>query len=107
MDPLQEPAVAPLDLLGPRSERTPQDQALGLEAMKSLGHVVRGQSERDAEASTTAVFHRPPYGVVVTGDGRRGQTVQPAVRAISRPISVVPGSYIRPGYLTVSGWWPR
>jgi hypothetical protein len=47
------------------------------------------------------------YGVVVTGDRRRGQTVQPAVMAIGRPISAVAGSYIRVHYLTVSGWWPR
>jgi len=44
------------------------------------------------------------YGVVVTGGCRR---VQPAVMAISRPISAVLGSYIRVRYLTVSGWWPR
>jgi hypothetical protein len=47
------------------------------------------------------------YGVVVTGDCRRGQTVQPAVMAVSRPISAAPGSFIRVRYLTVSGWWPR
>ena len=47
------------------------------------------------------------YGVVVTGDCRRGQTVQPALMAISRPISAVPPSYIRVRYLTVSRWWPR
>jgi hypothetical protein len=44
---------------------------------------------------------------VVTGDCRRGQTVQPALMAISRPISDVPPSYIRVRYLTVSRWWPR
>jgi hypothetical protein len=47
------------------------------------------------------------YGVVVTGDFRRGQTVQLAVMAISRPISAVPGRHIRVCYLTASGWWPR
>jgi len=47
------------------------------------------------------------YGVVVTGDCWRGQTVQLAVMAISRPMSAVPGSYIRVRYLTVSRWWPR
>ena len=47
------------------------------------------------------------YGVVVIGDCRRGQTVQLAVMAISRPMSAVPGSYIRVRYLTVSRWWPR
>jgi hypothetical protein len=47
------------------------------------------------------------YGVVVTGDCRRGQTVQPALMAISRPISAVPPSYIWVRYLTVSRWWPR
>ena len=36
---------------------------------------------------------------------RRGQTVQPAVMAISRSTSAVPG--IRVPCLTVSGWWPR
>lgn len=36
-----------------------------------------------------------------------GLTVQPAVMAVSRPISAVPGNYIRVRYLTVSGWWPR
>jgi len=36
---------------------------------------------------------------------RRGQTVQPAVLAISRSTSAVPG--IRVPCLTVSGWWPR
>jgi hypothetical protein len=46
-------------------------------------------------------------GHVVTGDCRRGQTVQPAVMAISKLISAVPGSYIRVCYLTVSRWWPR
>ena len=44
------------------------------------------------------------HGVVVTGDSRRGQTVQPAVMAISRPISTVLGSNIWVSYLTVSGW---
>jgi len=38
---------------------------------------------------------------------RRGQAVQPAVMAISRPISAVLGSYTRVRYLTVSGGWPR
>ena len=47
------------------------------------------------------------YRVVVTGDCRRGQTFQPALMAISRPISAVPPSYIRVRYLTVSRWWPR
>jgi hypothetical protein len=47
------------------------------------------------------------YGVVVTGGGRRGQTVQPAPMAIIRPVSAVPPSYIRVHYLTVSRWWPR
>jgi hypothetical protein len=47
------------------------------------------------------------YGVVVTGDCRRGQTVQPAVMAIGRPISAVPGSYTRVRYLTVGGRCPR
>jgi hypothetical protein len=46
-------------------------------------------------------------GVVLTADCRAGQTVQPAVMAISMPISAVPGSYIRVRYLTVSEWWPR
>jgi high-affinity nickel-transport protein len=41
------------------------------------------------------------------GTARRGQTVQPAVMAISRPISAVPGSLIRVPCLTESGWWPR
>ena len=41
------------------------------------------------------------------GTARRGQTVQPAVMAISRPISAVPSSLIRVPCLTVSGWWPR
>jgi len=36
---------------------------------------------------------------------RRDQTVQPAVLAISRSTSAVPG--IRVPCLTVSGWWPR
>src|SRR6478736_8034510 len=36
---------------------------------------------------------------------RRDQTVQPAVMAISRSTSAVPG--IRVPCLTVSGWWPR
>ena len=35
-----------------------------------------------------------PHGVVVIGDCRRGQAVQPAVMAISRPVSAVPCSYI-------------
>lgn len=48
-----------------------------------------------------------PDGVVVTGDCRRGQAVQPAVMAISGPICAVPGGYIRVCYLTASGWWPR
>jgi hypothetical protein len=47
------------------------------------------------------------YGVVVTGDCQRDQTVQPALVAIGRPISAVPPSCIRVRYLTVSRRWPR
>ena len=41
------------------------------------------------------------------GTSRRGQIVRPAVMAVSRSISAVPGSLVRVRYLTVSGWWPR
>ena len=40
-------------------------------------------------------------------DYRRGQTVQPAVMATSKPISAVLGRNILVHYLTVSGWSPR
>jgi hypothetical protein len=47
------------------------------------------------------------YGVVVTGDCQRDQTVQPALMAIGRLICAVPPSYIWVRYLTVGRWWPR